>query len=328
MNLKITSEGGMINTDFLDIHFNLATGKYKPFFKNNEFPVYINKSSNHPNAIKRQIPRTVSERISKLSSDIDTFMKIKQPYESALKKSGFSENLEYTEEKRTQKRKRVRPVIWFNPPFSLNVKTNIGKKFLSLVDKHFGSSNLKKYFNRNTIKLSYSCMPNIGTIISGHNRRILEEKKYVDLQNVNCNCRGTTISCPLDGNCLKKSIIYKADVRSNGNEASYIGLSSGSFKTRFANHKKSFKHEISKNETALSNYVWNLKRNNENFEIKWSVLSENKQYDPGTTRCYLCTAEKSFILFFKDGNQILNKKTELMSKCPHRDQFLLKNYLN
>ena len=30
-----------------------------------------------------------------------------------------------------------RQIIWFNPPFSANVKTNVGKIFMRLVDKHF-----------------------------------------------------------------------------------------------------------------------------------------------------------------------------------------------
>ena len=28
-------------------------------------------------------------------------------------------------------------IIWFNPPFSRNVSTNVAKKFLQLLDKHF-----------------------------------------------------------------------------------------------------------------------------------------------------------------------------------------------
>jgi hypothetical protein len=34
-------------------------------------------------------------------------------------------------------RTRSRRVIWFNPTYSVDVKTNVGKEFLLLVDKHF-----------------------------------------------------------------------------------------------------------------------------------------------------------------------------------------------
>ena len=71
------------------------------------------------------------------------------------------------------KRKRHRNIILFNPPYSKNVVTNIGKTFLQLIDKHFPkSSRLHKIFNHNSIKISYSCTKNVKTTISNHNTRI------------------------------------------------------------------------------------------------------------------------------------------------------------
>ena len=91
-------------------------------------------------------------------------------YQEALNKSGYNYNLSYKESHNdTQRSRRNRPrnILWYNPPFSKNVKTNVGKCFLSLIDQHFPKSNpLHKIFNRNTLKLSYSCMSNVKTIIS------------------------------------------------------------------------------------------------------------------------------------------------------------------
>ena len=71
------------------------------------------------------------------------------------------------------KRKRHRSIIWFNLPCSKNVVTNIGKTFLQLIDKHFPkSSRLHKIFNRNSIKISYSCMKNVKAIISTPTREL------------------------------------------------------------------------------------------------------------------------------------------------------------
>ena len=68
---------------------------------------------------------------------------------------------------------RSRNIIWFNPPFSQNIKTNIGKIFLKLIKKHFPNHHrLHKIFNLNTIKLSYSCMSNMSSFIKQHNRNI------------------------------------------------------------------------------------------------------------------------------------------------------------
>ena len=77
--------------------------------------------------------------------------------------------------------------------------------------------------NKNTVKLSYKCMPNIKRQISRHNGKILQE----DIQPADlpaCNCRGRP--CPLDGKCLSaKSVIYRAKVvDENQNTGAYTGL--------------------------------------------------------------------------------------------------------
>ena len=80
-------------------------------------------------------------------------------YETALNESGYKTTLTYTKTTNVNNRNRARNIIWFNPPYSQNVKTNIGKTFLKLVKKHFPRGHkLYKIFNRNTLKLSYSCM--------------------------------------------------------------------------------------------------------------------------------------------------------------------------
>ena len=46
--LGITIDTNLIETDFLDVTFNLATGKFFPYRKPNTIPLYINVKSNHP----------------------------------------------------------------------------------------------------------------------------------------------------------------------------------------------------------------------------------------------------------------------------------------
>ena len=101
--------------------------------------------------------------------------------------------------------KRKRNIIWFNPPYSKNVRTNVAHKFLALTDKHFPKSSvLHKIFNRNSVKVSYSCMPNAKSNISNHNRRVLNNK-MTSINEKTCNCRAES-NCPLDGKCLITSI--------------------------------------------------------------------------------------------------------------------------
>ena len=110
-----------------------------------------------------------------------------------------------------KKRNRKRNIIWFNRPFNKNIKTNIGKTFLKLIDKHSPrSSKLHKIFNRNTIKVSYSCTKNMSMIIKKHNKKIINNKATPTTPP--CNCQKKT-ECPLNGNCQQPSVIYQATAK-------------------------------------------------------------------------------------------------------------------
>ena len=130
------------------------------------------------------------------------------------------------------RRNRNRKVIWFNPPYSLNVKTNIGKVFLKLVRKHFPRSHkLSKIFNLNTIKISYSSMPNVKNLIKQHNSKILNKDQ--DKIQRPCNCR-IKETCHLNGKCFHQCMVYKAE--------KYSGASEVAFKSRYSNHTQSFRN--------------------------------------------------------------------------------------
>ena len=97
----------------------------------------------------------------------------------------------------------------------------------------------------------------------------------------------------------------------------YIGLSAPPFKDRLGNHKKSFNNDRYEKETTLSKYVWSLKRKNEQYDIKWRLLTTAKPFNPVTEICNLCTAEK-FHLVFKSELATLNKRDEIKNHCRHK----------
>ena len=121
--------------------------------------MYISVNSNHPPSIIKQIPESINRRLSNLSSNEEVFLKNIQPYREALKKSGFRDELIYvepkiSEERNNEKRKRKRKMIWFNLPYSKNVKTNIDKIFLKLLHKHSSPSHsFHKIFNKKSVKI-------------------------------------------------------------------------------------------------------------------------------------------------------------------------------
>ena len=127
---------------------------------------------------------------------------------------------------------RQRNIIWHNPPYSKNVETNVGKCFLSLIDQHFPKSHqLHNIFNRNPLKLSYSCINNVKTIISIHNKAEISKSTYSDEENKTCNCRKPN-TCPMDGNCNAQNIVYQAEVTTLPTRETYIGLCDTTYELR------------------------------------------------------------------------------------------------
>ena len=60
--------------------------------------------------------------------------------------------------------------------YSASVRSNVGKDFLKLLDEAFPPSNpLHKLFTRQTVKLSYKCMPNMAQAVASQNKKILNE---------------------------------------------------------------------------------------------------------------------------------------------------------
>ena len=221
--LSFTIDTSLIETNFLNVSFNLEMDKFFLYRRPNNTPLYTHSGSNHPPSIIKQLPSMTNKRISNLSCNEHEFNKAKPLYESAMKSSGFNYSMEFEAPVENTRRNRNRKVIWFNPPYSLNVKTNIGKVFLKLVRKHFPRSHkLSKIFNLNTIKISYSSMPNIKNLIKQHNSKILSNDQ--DKVQRPCNCRMKE-SCPLNGKCLHQCMIYKAELTTNTIYEEYYGTS-------------------------------------------------------------------------------------------------------
>ena len=256
------------------------------------------------------------------------FNKAKPPYQEALKSCGYEEELEFAENNNTQTRRknRKRNITWFNPPYSKSVETNIARTFLNLVKKHFPPNHkYHKLFNKNNIKVSYSCMDNMESKIKNHNRKVLYDNNEKSQKRCNCHKKDT---CPLDGECRTENVIYESAVTINNdktNEKIYRGATENEFKVRYPVHVLSFNNEKYKSSTELSKYIWKLKDENKEYSIKWRILKKAQAYRNGSKRCNLCLTEKLAII---DGepNKLLNKRSELVSKCRHENKFYLSNY--
>ena len=271
----------------------------------------------------------IEQRISRLSLNKSEFDKAKPIYQEALAKSGHQQEIQFNRGVEV-KSNRKRNIIWFNPPYSQNVKTNVGRAFFALMSKHFPNQHAyHKLFNRNNLKLSYSCMRNMKTIIKGHNSKILNQKEPTKQEQDppnsaierECNCREKS-SCPLKGKCLQECVVYKATIKHDNEEKQYIGMCEGDFKSRFRNHKKSFTNPRYKKETSLSQYIWKLQDNKTKFTIEWNILARPRHYTSGKRFCDLCLTEKYHIATAHN-DLLINKKSEIISKCRHKRKHLL-----
>ena len=86
----------------------------------------------------------------------------------------------------------------------------------NLLCKSFSKANkLHNIFNQNTVKISYSRMRNMGSIVSAHNQRLL----IPDKNSFGCNKS-------VEHKCLTQKVIHQADVTNDGdNEYKfYYGL--------------------------------------------------------------------------------------------------------
>ena len=92
---SITIEINLIEKDFLDVAFNLATEKYFPFRKANNTLLYINTFSNHPPTIIKPLPKVITLRISDLPCKKENFNRVKYVYEIALKDSGHVSSVSF-----------------------------------------------------------------------------------------------------------------------------------------------------------------------------------------------------------------------------------------
>ena len=75
----------------------------------------------------------------------------------------------------------------------------------------------------------------------------------------------------------------------------------------------------------LSKYVWKLKDKGEDFIIKWSIAAKAFRYICGSKRCDLRLTEK-LLIAKADPRTLLNKRSEILSKCRHRNKFALKRF--
>ena len=108
---------------------------------------------------------------------------------------------------------------------------------------------------------------------------------------------------------------------------SFLGLAEGEWKSRFYNHKLSFKHKRYSNKATFPSCMLHLKSvSSEKPNLKWSVLRCVPPYSNISKKCLLCWYEKLEIVTYQNQKELLNKRCEFLCICCHVNMFLLKNH--
>ena len=212
IGFRITLQIGHVRTNFLDVSLDLFRDSYMPYRKPNSTTTYIDSKSNHPKHVKSSLPLMIGKRLAALSKNESAYNESIPSYKQSLQKSGFPFNLSYndcvvnpstpTNEARPKRNNRKRQFLFYNPPFCNSVTTNLGKEFLKLVDKHFPRNHIyHPILNRKTIKISYSCMPSMKSIIKCHNDKILDNF-YAERRNSITQRKHTRVNNPRISNNL------------------------------------------------------------------------------------------------------------------------------
>ena len=171
------------------------------------------------------------------------FHNANKTYEKALESSSFTEKLTYNQMNKTkmtekQKRRQKEKLYGSIPLFLWMSKPMLKSYSLKFWEKSFPKTNpLSNILNKKTVKISYSCTRNMKSIISGHNKQVLQPKPKTN----GWNSRDKN-TCPFDNKFLTPKVIYQANVTNdtNGTNKHYLGFAETSFKDRYNNHIPSF----------------------------------------------------------------------------------------
>ena len=93
--LPILCKINLTSVNFLDVRFDMKQETYTPKRKPNINLTYIHKHSDHPQNILRDLPKSISKRISDRDISEDIFNNHIPIYQLALKSSDFSDNRIY-----------------------------------------------------------------------------------------------------------------------------------------------------------------------------------------------------------------------------------------
>ena len=97
----------------------------------------------------------------------------------------------------------------------------------------------------------------------------------------------------LSGYLEYNALVDRLDTNKTKN---FYGTCGKSFKERYNNHTAPFRNKTKEKSTELSKYIWELKDNNIDYNLKWRIATKAQPYVCGSRKCDLCLTEKLTII--------------------------------
>ena len=163
------------------------------------------------------------------------------------------------------------------------------------------------------------------SVLNAHNRKVTTTEIRENIKLCNCNVKE---DCPLKGNFLVVNSLYEGTVTSKlprHKAKVYTGVCEPIFKSRYGNHKTSFNLRKYGTSREITKKVWKINDQRGEPMFTWRIIKHYPAYNPISKWCTLCLSEKLHIAEY--GDNLLNKREDIISKCRHHNKFMLLNLL-
>ena len=125
------------------------------------------------------------------------------------------------------------------------------------------------------------------------------------------------------GNCVYKSMVYKAEVSTSTCKKHYYGQTFRTFKERFYGHQHDLQNSHKSDSTTLSQYVWKMKELVEQPEISWSKVTSAKSYLLGGR---LASSELQRRQLLQGYQWSYAEQAQRIDGCLYKEPFKLSNF--
>ena len=161
----------------------------------------------------------------------------------------------------------------------------------------------------------------MSSVIKQRNHKVLSTIKNVDRL---CNIRNKD-NCPPDGKSLCRHVSFTRLMSSRIRTIkSTLVLVIENLNLDTITTYVHFAIDITNKKHNFLKHIWKRQDKGINFTVKWSVAAYTLTYRCGSRRCHLCLTEK-YLIARANHKNLLNKRTELISKCCHRNTYIFKN---